>query len=80
MHVDDCLVVSKAPKAITIQFGDEFNLKAGYGPPDTFLGAKVEKFQMPDGTTPWSMKSEKYVKNAVQTCKDLLAEDGRELK
>ena len=80
VYVDDCLVISKAPKAIMIQIGDEFNLKAGYGPPETFLGAEVEKFQMPDGMTPWSMKSEKYVKNAVQTCKDLLAEDGRELK
>ena len=35
---------------------------------------------MPDGMPPWSTKSEKYVKNAVQTCKDLLVEDGRELK
>ena len=42
------LVVSKAPKAIMLQIGEEFNLKAGYGLPDTFLGAEVEKFQMPD--------------------------------
>ena len=35
---------------------------------------------MPGAQDMWSMKSDKYVKNAVQTVKDLLVEDGRELK
>ena len=51
-----------------------------YGPPDSYLGAVIEKFTLPDGNEVWSMRADKYCKAAVETVKNLLAEDGRELK
>ena len=52
-----------------------------YGPPKLYLGAGIERFNIPDSPVKaWSMESKKYVKAAVETIKDLLAEDGRELK
>lgn len=50
------------------------------GVPESYLGAVIEKFQLPDGTEAWSMRADKYCKAAVETVKNLLAEDGRELK
>lgn len=80
VYVDDCLVVSHDPEKIMIDIGKEFEIKNGeYGAPEFYLGAGIEKYNV-DGEEYWSMKSDKYVKNAVQTVKDLLAEDGRELK
>ena len=64
-------------KGIAAEFVIENN---EWGPPEFYLGAGIEKVTMPGAQDMWSMKSDKYVKNAVQTVKDLLAEDGRELK
>ena len=50
-----------------------------YGPPTIYLGAGISKVKAGDHES-WSMESKQYVKAAVQTVKDLLAEDGRELK
>ena len=50
-----------------------------YGPPTMYLGGDIEKFQLPDGSSAWSMTSCSYVKSAVETVRVLLAEDGREL-
>ena len=81
VYVDDCLVVSHKPEEVMKAIGKEFEIKNDeYGPPEYYLGAGVEKFRTDNGATCWSMKSDKYVKNAVQTVEDLLAEDGRELK
>lgn len=81
VYVDDCLCVSHDPEKVMKEIGDEFEIKDGnYGPPERYLGAGVEKFQLPDGTEAWSWRSDQYVKAAVETVKRLLQEDGRELK
>ncbi len=80
VYVDDCLVISHTPETTMKKIGDEFNLKDGFAQPTTYLGAETEKFQVEDGREVWSFKSEQYVRNAVQTVKDLLEDDGRELK
>ena len=80
VYVDDCLVVSHAADAVMRAIGKEFEIKDGkWGPPEFYLGAGVEQFTV-KGEKYWSMRSDKYVKNAVQTVKGLLKEDGRELK
>ena len=44
------------------------------GPPKVYLGAGICKVANDeDGSECWSMESQKYVKAAVQTVKDLLA-------
>ena len=40
----------------------------------------MEKFQLKDGAEAWSFCNDQYVKAAVETIKNLLAEDGHELK
>lgn len=64
------------------EIGKRFEIKNNdYGPPKIYLGAGISKFTIPnDGDQVWSMDSKQYVKAAVQTVKDLLAEDGRELR
>ena len=79
-YVDDVLAVSHDCDAIMTRISDEFELKGGkWGPPEIYLGGAVEKFTLGDGRQAWSMHSKQYVKNAVQTVKDLLAEEGRDL-
>ncbi|KAL7529743.1 hypothetical protein ACHAXR_003131, partial [Thalassiosira sp. AJA248-18] len=79
---DDVLAVSQRPKEIMEAIGKEFEIKNNdYGPPSIYLGAGVSQFTIPGSDVKcWSMESQKYVKSAIQTVEDLLAEDGRELK
>ena len=80
VYVDDVLVVSHDPEKIMKAIGKRFEIKNNeYGPPTIYLGAGISKITV-DEQECWSMESSKYVKAAVQTIKDLLAEDGRELK
>ena len=44
--------------------------------PDTYLGGQIHEHHLNDGRKCWGMKSEKYMKNAVQTVEELLREDG----
>ncbi len=64
------------------QIGERFEIKNNdYGPPKLYLGAEVEKFNIPNSPiSAWSMYSKKYFESVVGTIRDLLAKDGRELK
>ncbi len=75
------LAISHDPAKIMEKIGMRFEIKNDeYGPPKTYLGADVEKFQLPDGSISWSLLSTSYVTSAIETVKTLLAEEGRELK
>jgi hypothetical protein len=81
VYVDDCLVVSHDLKSTMVKIGEIYELKDDkYGAPESYLGAGIEKFTLPDGMEAWSMKSDKYCKAAVETVKAILLEEGRELK
>lgn len=81
VYVDDVLAISHNPMSIMESIGKSFEIKNNeIGEPKTYLGADIEKFQLPNGKTAWSITANTYVKNAVKTVQDLLAEDGRELK
>ena len=81
VYVDDVLAISHDPMTIMKRIGEHFTIKDDkYGPPTTYLGANFEQIQLDDGSWAWSMTSEHYVKNLIETVSDLLAEDGRELK
>jgi hypothetical protein len=81
VYVDDVLAISHNPEKIMKEIGMRFEIKNNeYGPPTMYLGGDIEKFQLPDGSSAWSMTSCSYVKSAVETVRALLAEDGRELK
>ncbi|KAL7525855.1 hypothetical protein ACHAWF_001533, partial [Thalassiosira exigua] len=82
VYVDDVLAISHDPKEIMETIGKRFEIKnVEYGPPTTYLGGGLERFQIP-GTNerPWSLLSTQYVKAAVANVEALLKEEGREFK
>ncbi len=54
--------------------------KESVGVPEHYLGANIEKFQLPDGRESWSMLSHQYIQNAVKIVEGLLAQEGMKLK
>ncbi len=48
--------------------------------PDLYLGANMEKVQLPNGKVEWAMGSQTYVKNTVRVFESLIAEDDPEAK
>ena len=64
-----------------IAIWDKFEINNhNYGPPTQQLGAIYRKLQVDDGRFDWSMKSDQYVKAAVEILKVPLAEGSKELK
>ena len=83
VYVDDILCISGDPRAIMDVIGSKFEIKNNdISEPTMYLGADVERYQLPNGHSVWSMHSDSYVKGAIETVKRLLAEDNppRELK
>ena len=81
IFVDDLLGVSHAPKETMDALAKLYELKAGsVGEPTMYLGANIEKFQLPDGRIVWSQSGRDYVKNAVKIVKGMMEEDGYKLK
>jgi hypothetical protein len=77
VYVDDVLAISHEPKVLIDAIGEYYKVKPGSDKePDIFLGANVEKVQMPDGREVWATSPRDYVKNAIKTVEGLLAEDG----
>jgi hypothetical protein len=67
VYVDDILVFAKKPKVTMDELGQLYELKSGsVHEPDIYLGADMEKVQLPSGKTGWAMGSKTYVKNAVK--------------
>ena len=76
VYVDDILVFSQNPKLVMDELGSLYELKPeSVKEPDIYLGANIEKIQLPDGRSEWSMSSRTYVKNAIKIVEDLLTED-----
>ena len=81
VYVDDILVFAKEPKITMNKLGKLYELKSGsVHEPDIYLGANMEKVQLPSGKTEWAMGSKTYVKNAVKVVESLIAEDDPEAK
>ena len=58
IYNDDILPVSHMPKGMMGALAGLYKLKAGsVGEPTQYLGANIEKFQLPDGRMCWSLSS-----------------------
>jgi hypothetical protein len=76
VYVDDILVLSHKPKEALERIGEFYNIKKGsLQEPDLYLGANVEKVQMPDGRFVWGTSPRDYVNNAITTVERLFEED-----
>ena len=79
VYVDDILVFANEPKVIMADIGKLYELKPeSVKEPDIYLGANIERTQLPDGRSEWSMSSRTYVKNALKVVEALLQEEDSE--
>jgi len=77
VYVDDCLAISEKPQLVIESIGEFYKVKPGSDKePEIYLGANVEKVQMPDGREVWATSPRDYVKNAIKTVEGLFQEDG----
>jgi hypothetical protein len=68
---------SHEPKVLIDAIGEYYKVKPRSDKePDIYLGANVEKVQMPDGREVWATSPSDYIKNPIKTVKGLLVEDG----
>ena len=62
VYVDDMLVFAKESKVIMNALGQLYELKPeSVKESDLYLGANMEKFQLPSGKILWAMTSRTYV-------------------
>jgi hypothetical protein len=77
VYVDDILAVSHKAKEVIESIGKYYKVKPGSDKaPEIYLGANIDKVQMPDGREVWASSPRDYVRNAIKTVEDLLDEDG----
>ena len=77
VYVDDVLVLSTEAAQVIKDISDRYDLKEGsVKEPEIYLGANIEKVQLPDGREVWAQSPRQHMKNAVKVCEDLLKEDG----
>jgi hypothetical protein len=82
LYVDDVLVISENAEAVLRQeIGSAFELKEeSIGPPDIYLGGKIQSVELDDGTKCWGYGSSQYVKNSVKNVEDYyMKKFGRQL-
>ena len=81
VYVDDILIFSRNPRHVMDDLGKLYEMKPeSVREPELYLGANMEKVQLPDGRSEWAMTSRTYVKNAIKVVENLLAEDGEETR
>ena len=79
-YVDDGLHIHLDPSTDMKRLNNIYRLKDGVGSPKRYLGANVDKVQLRDGRTAWSMSCIDYLKGAVKNVDDMLGEDKAALK
>ena len=75
LYTDDCLAVGMNPEGLLRnELGRYFQLKEeSIGPPDIYLGGKVRKVRLENGTMCWAFGSSQYVKAAVANLETYLS-------
>ena len=74
-YVDDLLHIGFKPKEDMDALNMIYRLKEGFGPPDRYLGANVEKVQLKDGRVVWSTNCVDYLKSAIENVDNSLGLD-----
>ena len=80
VYVDDILHIAHNPHIDMKLISQYYRLKDGSGEPDRYLGGNIEKAQLYDGTTAWSMTCVDYLKGAIQNVDSMLKESNVALK
>ena len=64
-YIDDLLHICFTPKVDMDVLNIIYWLKEGFGPPDQYRGANVEKLQFKDRQVVWSTKCADHLKSAI---------------
>ena len=81
VYSDDLLCVGINPKETLTMIDQHFKLKNGeIEKPTRYLGADIGEYQLPDGSTAWSLSSDSYVKAAIANVEDWMKKRGQKLK
>ena len=65
VYVNDVIHLAKDPQEDMLKFNQVYLLKKGFRPPDRYLGGNLDKFQLEDGRTVWSMICIEYLCGAI---------------
>ena len=63
-----------------LKLNQVYLLKEGFGPPYRYLGANIDKFQLEDGRTAWSMTCAEYLRGAIKNVDSILEGNKTSLK
>ena len=66
VYVNDVLHLAKGAQEYMLKINHLYQLKEGFGPPDRFLGANVDKSQLEYGRIFWSMTCLEYLHGAIK--------------
>ena len=80
VYVDDILHISHNPQEDMKAINQVYRLKDGAGSPDRYLGANVQKVQLADGSTAWSMTCVDYLKGVISNVNKNLEQAKTSLK
>jgi hypothetical protein len=73
-YTNDILAIGENPKDILMKLNKYFKLKPdSIHSPDDYLGTKIKKTTLPNGTTAWEQSSSHYVWSAVKNLEELMA-------
>ena len=81
LYTDDVLCIScNAEQILRKEIDRYFTLKEeSIGPPEVYLGNRVSKVTLEDGTSAWSFSSSKYVQAAIQDVEKYLSQRNMKL-
>ena len=77
LYVDDALCISENPEKILREgIGEYFALKEeSIGPPDIYLGGKLSKVTLENGSEAWGFSPSQYVKAAIKNVEEYLEKE-----
>ena len=67
-YVDDILCIHHNADSMLQWLLKSFLLKPGFGKPDMYLGAKLQKTRLHNGVWAWAMSPTNFVLEAVRNC------------
>ena len=80
VYIDDVLHFAKNAQEDMLNLNQVYLLKEKFGPPDTYLGANVDKFQLEKGRTFWYMTCIEYLLGYIKKVDSILEENKTALK
>ena len=80
VYVYDVLHLVKDAQEDMLKLNQVYQLKEGFGPPDRYLGVNIDKVQLEDGITVWSMTCVKYLCGTIKNVDSILEGNKLSLK